>query len=84
MEKAITVLGSTGSIGVQSLDVARKQGFRVRALTAGRNAEALERQIREFRPALAAMADEDAAKELKARVADTGTKVLAGREGLLA
>ena len=84
MKKAITVLGSTGSIGVQSLDVARKQGFRVRALTAGRNAEALERQIREFRPALAAMADEDAAKELKARVADTGTKVLAGREGLLA
>ena len=84
MEKAITVLGSTGSIGVQSLDVARKHGFQVRALTAGRNAEVLERQIREFRPALAAMADEEAAAALRKNVADTGTKVLAGREGLLA
>ena len=59
MKKAITVLGSTGSIGVQSLDVARKHGFQVCALTAGRNAEVLERQIREFRPALAAMAAPD-------------------------
>ena len=84
MEKRIAVLGSTGSIGTQSLDVARKRGFRVEALTAGSNVKIMEEQLREFRPAVVALADEDAAKDLKVRVADTGTKVLAGKEGLAA
>ncbi len=82
MKKNITVLGSTGSIGTQSLDVAEKAGFGVTAITAHRNAALLERQIRRFRPAMAALSDEAAAKDLKLRVADTGVKVLSGEEGV--
>ena len=82
MKKNITVLGSTGSIGVQSLDVAEKAGFGVTAMTANANAARIEEQIRRFRPKAAALADEAAAKDLKTRVADTGTKILAGEEGV--
>ncbi|MBR3095392.1 MAG: 1-deoxy-D-xylulose-5-phosphate reductoisomerase, partial [Clostridia bacterium] len=74
--KKLIILGSTGSIGVQALDVARLHGYDVPALTADRNVERMEEQIRQFKPRLAAMADEQAAADLKTRVADTATKVL--------
>ena len=83
MDKTISLLGSTGSIGTQVLDVARKHGFRVAALSAGRNADLLERQVREFRPKLVAVADEDAAKKLKTALADTSVKVVGGADGVL-
>ena len=82
MNKNITVLGSTGSIGVQSLDVAEKAGFGVTALTAHKNVLRIEEQIRKFRPQAAALYDEAAAKDLKTRIADTGTKVLSGEAGV--
>lgn len=84
MTEELSLLGSTGSIGLQSLEVARKRGFKVCALAAGSNIKLLENQIREFAPAVAAVYDEAAAKELKIRVADTSTKVLSGEEGVLA
>lgn len=84
MTKVLSILGSTGSIGTQSLDVARKCGFSVGALSAYSDVETLERQIREFKPALAALVDEKAAADLKVRVADTNTRVLSGKEGLCA
>ena len=82
--KQLIILGSTGSIGVQALDVARLHGYEVLALTADRNVERLEEQIRQFKPRFAALANEQAAADLKARVADTATKVLAGGEGVKA
>lgn len=84
MTKILSILGSTGSIGTQSLDVARKCGFSVGALSAYSDVETLERQIREFKPVLAALVDEKAAADLKVRVADTNTRVLSGKEGLCA
>lgn len=82
MTKTVSVLGSTGSIGVQSLDVAEKCGFKVAALCANSDVKTLEEQIRKFRPRLACLADEAAAKDLKTRVKDTGTAVLGGEEGV--
>ena len=82
MSKKISILGSTGSIGTQSLDVARKHGYEVEALTAGSNAELLERQIREFRPKKAALLDRKSADDLKIRVADTDVKVYSSEEGI--
>jgi 1-deoxy-D-xylulose-5-phosphate reductoisomerase len=82
MTKNLTILGSTGSIGVQSLDVAEKMGYSVTALTANRNVSVIEDQIRKYRPKLAALSDETAANDLKIRVADTDTKVLIGQEGV--
>ena len=82
MTKNLTILGSTGSIGVQSLDVAEKMGYGVTALTARSNVNIIEEQIRRFRPRLAALSDEEAAKDLRTRVADTGTKVLSGPDGV--
>lgn len=82
MTEKISILGSTGSIGTQSLDVADKMGFEVTALTANSGVDAIEKQIRKYRPRLAAMADEKAAGELRLRVADTDTKVLAGLSGV--
>ena len=82
MTKKLTILGSTGSIGVQSLDVAEKMGYGVAALTANSNVKKLEEQIRRYHPALAALSDEAAAGDLRLRVADTGTKVLGGAEGV--
>ena len=72
--KNIAILGSTGSIGTQTLDVARKnEDLRVVAVSAGKSVEKLEEQIREFHPLLAAVWDEEAARDLKTRIADTDT-----------
>ena len=79
--KKIAILGSTGSIGTQTLEVVRSNpDLQVAALAAGSN---VEEQIREFHPVLAAMWTEEAAKDLQARVADTEVKVVSGMEGLL-
>lgn len=78
--KNISILGSTGSIGTQSLDVIKKNGYRAVALTAYNKVDELERQIREFKPKYAALVDETAAKELSSRVADTDTKIYSGLE----
>ena len=82
MSKTVTVLGSTGSIGTQALEVIEMQGYEVVALTASVNTDIIESQIRKFRPKYAAMVDEKAAADLKIRVADTGTKVLSGMKGV--
>ena len=78
----IAVLGSTGSVGEQALDVARASGIPVRALCANRSVKRAEEQIREFRPAVCAMADETAAAALRTAVADTPTRIYAGEEGI--
>lgn len=82
MTKNLSILGSTGSIGTQSLETARKCGYSVSALSAYSNVDLIEEQIREFKPQVAALVDENAAKELKTRVADMGIKVLSGIEGV--
>lgn len=81
--KGIALLGSTGSIGTQSLDVCRMHGYRVVCLTANRRVDLMEAQIREFRPDLVSMMDPVAADDLRTRVADTATKVLSGMDGLI-
>ena len=82
--KKIGILGSTGSIGTQTLEIVRNNpDLQVVALAAGSSIAKMEGQIREFEPAIAVMWSEDAAKELRTRVADTKTKVLSGMEGLL-
>lgn len=82
--KKIGVLGSTGSIGTQTLEIVRQnRDLQVTALAAGQSIGRMEEQIREFHPRLAVMWSEEAALELKGRVADTGTQVLSGMEGLL-
>lgn len=81
--KGIALLGSTGSIGTQSLDVCRMHGYRVVCLTANRRVDLMETQIREFHPDLVSMMDPVAADDLRTRVADTGTKVLSGMDGLI-
>ena len=82
MSKIISVLGATGSVGKQALDVARDRGFSVDFLCANRDAKALEEYAREFKPRAVAMADERAALDLKARLNDTDIKVLIGEEGI--
>ena len=84
MTKTITILGSTGSIGRQTLSVADELGLRVAALTAERNVDLMEAQCRRYRPKLAVLADEAAAEELKVRLADMNIRVLAGAEALCA
>lgn len=82
--KRISILGSTGSIGTQTLEIVRaNQDIRVEALAAGQNIDLLEKQIREFRPRTAAVWDEKKAKELAVRVKDTDTKIESGMEGLI-
>ena len=82
--KTIAVLGSTGSIGTQTLEVARANGdLKIAALAAGRNIKLLEQQIREFSPRMVAVWEEESAKELKAAVADLNVKIVTGMEGLL-
>ena len=71
MAQKLTILGSTGSIGTQALDVVTKRGYEVVALTASTNVAEIEKQIRQYKPKFAAMADEKAAAELKLAVADT-------------
>lgn len=79
----ISLLGSTGSIGRQSLEVIQACGMKVGALTANSNVERMEEQARQFLPKLAVMMDEKAAADLKVRLADTPVRVAAGMEGLL-
>ncbi len=80
--KSLVLLGSTGSIGVQALEVAQGAGYRVAALAAGSRVEPFEEQIRRYRPAAAAMFDEKAAADLKVRVRDLPVRITAGMEGL--
>lgn len=83
--KKIAILGSTGSIGTQTLEIVREQGdILVTALTAGSNIALLEEQIREFRPTLVSVWDESHARELRLRTADMQVEVLSGMDGLLA
>ena len=84
MTKRISILGSTGSIGRQTLDVAEKLQIPIAALAASRNVDLLEAQCRKFRPELAVLFDEAAAEELKRRLSDMNIKVAGGMEGLLA
>lgn len=80
--KNISILGSSGSIGTQTLDVVDITGeYKVCALTAHKNVKLLENQIRKYKPAVVAMTDEKSASDLKTRVADTSVKVLSGIEG---
>ena len=82
--KKIAILGSTGSIGTQTLEVARNNGdLEITALAAGSNIKKLEEQIREFRPRLAAVWTEEKAKELRAAVKDLDVKVVSGMDGLI-
>ena len=83
--KYIAILGSTGSIGTQTLEVVRaQQDIKVTALSAGDNIDLLERQIREFKPVLAAVKTEEKAKELALRISDLDIPVLSGMDGLMA
>ena len=82
--KNIAILGSTGSIGTQTLDIVREQGdIKVWALAAGSNIDLLERQIREFSPKLAAVWEEDAAAKLRDRVNDLPIRIVSGMDGLI-
>ena len=84
MRKKISILGSTGSIGTQTLEVVRNNGdIQITALAAGRNIERLEAQIREFHPSLVCVWDEERAKELKGKTADLPVRVVSGMEGLV-
>ena len=83
MTKNISLLGSTGSIGTQSLDVCRMHGYNIKCLTANSKVDIIENQIREFKPELVCLMNEEAAKELKTKIADTNTKVVCGMEGLI-
>jgi 1-deoxy-D-xylulose-5-phosphate reductoisomerase len=85
MQKKIAILGSTGSIGTQTLDVVRANPaeLEVVALAAGTSTDLMEKQIREFHPAVAAMYDEGAAADLRSRVSDLPVRILSGMEGLL-
>lgn len=82
--KKVAVLGSTGSIGTQTLEVARYNGdLQIVSLAAGSNIRKLEEQIREFRPLVAAVWEEEKAKELRERVKDLGVRVVSGMDGLV-
>mgnify|MGYP002295848357 CR=1 FL=1 len=82
--KKIAILGSTGSIGTQTLEVVREnKDIEVLGLAAGKNIELLEQQIREFHPVCVAVWSEGKAEELKVKIADTATRVVTGMEGLI-
>ncbi|NBI09064.1 1-deoxy-D-xylulose-5-phosphate reductoisomerase [Colidextribacter sp. OB.20] len=83
MSRKITVLGSTGSVGRQSLEVIAACGMEAAALAANSNVRLMEEQVRKHRPALAALADEKAAADLRVRLADTSVRVAGGLEGVL-
>ena len=84
MLKCVSILGSTGSIGRQSLDIiSRLPGVKVAALTAGTSVERMAQQCREFRPSLAVMASEEAAEQLKKEISDLDIKISYGEEGLI-
>lgn len=84
MIKFISILGSTGSIGTQTLDVVDKLGLKVVALTASTNISLLEKQVRKYKPRLAVVFDESKAKIFKDNIKDTGTIVMSGMDGLIA
>lgn len=84
MQKSLAILGATGSIGTQALQVAERLGYPVLAVCAHGNVQLLEEQIRRFRPQMAALRDEAAAADLRVRVADTATKIYAGEAGVCA
>ena len=81
--KTVAVLGATGSVGTQALDIARRRKHRVEILTANNNIALIEKYSREFLPRYAVLADEGAAAELRIRLRDTDVKVLAGKAGIL-
>lgn len=83
MNKKIIVLGATGSVGTQALDVVRKENYIVTAISANRDVESVEKYAREFKVASCAMADENAANSLKIKLADTGIKVYSGKNGII-
>ena len=83
MKRTLSILGSTGSIGRQTLDVAQVCGHQVAALTVNRSVELAEQQARQFQPQLVVAVDESAARNLKQRLADTSIRVVGGREGLM-
>jgi len=83
VSRRVALLGSTGSIGRQALEVIEACGMSVAALTANQSVELLERQARRFRPELTVAADEKAASDLRVRLADTDIRVASGQEGLL-
>ena len=81
--KHISILGSTGSIGTQTLEIVRDNpDFKVSSISANSNVKMIEEQIREFSPEVACLVDEKAASDLKARVSDTSTKIVSGMDGL--
>ncbi len=82
--KSVIILGSTGSIGTQALEVCRRNGYRVTALAAGSNVELIEKQAREFKPLIVALFDQNKANELEIKLADTDIKVYSGVEGVCA
>lgn len=83
MKKQVCILGSTGSVGTQAIEVVRERGYRLTGLCADANIALLEDQIREFHPLFCAVRNEEKAKELKIAVSDTDTKILSGEEGIL-
>ena len=84
MVKNISILGSTGSIGTQTLEVVRyNKDIKVTALAAGSNVDLIEKQIREFQPKTCGNVTEEKAKELKSRIRDLDVKVVSGMDGLL-
>ena len=83
MTRNLSILGSTGSIGTQTLDVVKALNLKVSALTASNNVKLIEEQIRSFKPKIAVMFNEESAKDLKLRVKDTDTVVETGMEGLI-
>jgi len=82
IDKKIAILGSSGSIGTQALDVCRLHKIPVEAISVNTDINKAEEQIREFAPAFCAVTDEGAAKDLRSRVADTGTQIFGGTDGL--
>ena len=83
MTKNISLLGSTGLIGTQSLDVAKMHGYNIKCLSANSRVDIIEQQVRQFKPELVCMMNEQAASELKTRIADTSTRVTSGMQGLI-
>ena len=82
--KEIVILGSTGSIGTQTLEVVRSnEDMNVRAIAAGSNVDLLESQVREFNPEMVCVFDEEKALELKKRISNVKTEVVSGMEGLI-
>ncbi len=83
MNKTVSILGATGSVGLQAIDVARTRGYKIDTLTANRDVKSVEALAREFSPRTVAMADSDAARDLAVRLSDTGINVYSGTDGII-